>query len=56
MAEAPSDIFSLGCMLYEMIAGRRAFARETAAQWTFEHHYQGLMSAFAEAAARKRAA
>jgi len=32
VAEAPSDIFSLGCVLYEMIAGRRAFARETAAQ------------------------
>ena len=30
--------------------------RQTAAAWTFEHHYQGLMSAFAEAAARKRAA
>jgi serine/threonine protein kinase len=31
-ADAPSDMFSLGCVLYEMIAGRRAFARETAAQ------------------------
>ena len=31
-ADAPSDIFSLGCVLYEMIAGRRAFARETPAQ------------------------
>jgi len=31
-AEAPSDIFSLGCVIYEMIAGRRAFARESAVQ------------------------
>ena len=32
IADAPSDIFSLGCVLYEMIAGRRAFARETGVQ------------------------
>ena len=32
VVEAPSDLFSLGCVLYEMVAGRRAFARETAAQ------------------------
>ena len=32
MAGAPSDMFSLGCVLYEMVAGRRAFSRETAAQ------------------------
>jgi serine/threonine protein kinase len=25
VADAPSDIFSLGCVLYEMIVGRRAF-------------------------------
>jgi serine/threonine protein kinase/tetratricopeptide (TPR) repeat protein len=27
-----SDIFSLGCVLYEMVLGRRAFARDTAAE------------------------
>ena len=32
LAGAPSDLFSLGCVLYEMLAGRRAFARETAVQ------------------------
>ena len=31
-AGAPSDMFSFGCVLYEMVAGQRAFARETAAQ------------------------
>jgi UDP-glucose:(heptosyl)LPS alpha-1,3-glucosyltransferase len=31
-------------------------ARKTAAQWTFEHHYQRLLRVFGEAAARKRAA
>ena len=31
-ADAPSDIFSFGCVMYEMLAGRRAFRRETAAQ------------------------
>ncbi len=31
-AEPPSDIFSLGCVIYEMVAGQRAFARESAVQ------------------------
>lgn len=31
-ADAPSDIFSLGCVLYEMVVGRRAFQRHTAAE------------------------
>ena len=30
--DAPGDIFSLGCILYEMSSGQRAFSRETAAQ------------------------
>src|SRR5580704_8538185 len=29
-AEAPSDIFSLGCVLYAMLAGRRAFGGSSA--------------------------
>jgi eukaryotic-like serine/threonine-protein kinase len=30
--DAPSDIFSLGCVLYEMVSGQRAFARATTAE------------------------
>jgi serine/threonine protein kinase len=31
-ADSKSDIFAFGCVLYEMLAGRRAFQRETAAE------------------------
>ena len=48
------------CMTQLLDPSRRAAcgvaARRAAAAWTFEHHYRQLLSAFSEAAARKRAA
>ena len=32
VVDARSDIFSLGCVLYEMVSGRRAFVRDTAVE------------------------
>jgi serine/threonine protein kinase/tetratricopeptide (TPR) repeat protein len=31
-ADTPSDLFSFGCVLYEMVTGRRAFSRPTAGE------------------------
>jgi UDP-glucose:(heptosyl)LPS alpha-1,3-glucosyltransferase len=48
------------CLVRLLDPGRRLEcsreARKTAAQWTFEYHYRQMLSVFAEAAARKRAA
>jgi UDP-glucose:(heptosyl)LPS alpha-1,3-glucosyltransferase len=48
------------CMIQLLDSSRRTAcaraARQTAALWTFEHHYQQLLNVFAEAVERKRAA
>ena len=49
-----------GCLQRLLDPARRgecaAEARQTAAGWTFEHHYVRMLAVFAEAAARRRAA
>jgi UDP-glucose:(heptosyl)LPS alpha-1,3-glucosyltransferase len=57
----PHDHAHLAWALTQMLdPARRAAcaqaARQTAAQWTFEHHYRQMLAVFADAAARKRAA
>jgi UDP-glucose:(heptosyl)LPS alpha-1,3-glucosyltransferase len=57
----PHDHERLAACLTQLLdpARRSACAqasRRTAAQWTFEHHYRGMLAVFAEAAARKQAA
>ena len=48
------------CMIQLLDSSRRTAcaraARQTAALWTFEHHYRQLLDVFAEAVERKRAA
>ncbi len=48
------------CMTQLMDPARRSAcasaARQTAARWTFDHHYQQILQVFAEAAARKQTA
>lgn len=49
-----------GCMAQLLDPARRSAcsqaARQTASQWTFDHHYRRMLQVFTEAAARKRAA
>jgi UDP-glucose:(heptosyl)LPS alpha-1,3-glucosyltransferase len=57
----PHDHAHLAWTLTQMLdPARRAAcgqaARKTASQWTFEQHYQQMLTVFAEAAARKQAA
>jgi hypothetical protein len=57
----PHDVAHMAECLTKMLdpAFRSACARaarKTGASWTFEQHYRQMLSVFAEAAARKRAA
>jgi UDP-glucose:(heptosyl)LPS alpha-1,3-glucosyltransferase len=57
----PHDLSHLSWCLAQMLdpahrASCARAARKAAAQWTFEQHYRQMLSVFAEAAARKRAA
>ncbi len=57
----PHDVSHLAWCLTQLLdpARREACARaarRTGSQWTFEQHYRQMLSVFAEAAARKRAA
>jgi UDP-glucose:(heptosyl)LPS alpha-1,3-glucosyltransferase len=57
----PHDHQRLAWCLWQLLDSERRSAcsqaaRKTAAQWTFEQHYQQLLSVFTEAARRKRAA
>ncbi len=57
----PHDHQHLAWCLVQMLDNSRRHtfslaARKTAAQWSFEHHYRQLLSVFAEAAKRRRAA
>ncbi|MBI3411460.1 MAG: glycosyltransferase family 4 protein [Planctomycetes bacterium] len=57
----PHDHARLAWCMAQLVDGPRRqacslAARQTAAQWTFEHHYRQLMDVFVEAARRKQAA
>jgi UDP-glucose:(heptosyl)LPS alpha-1,3-glucosyltransferase len=57
----PHDVSRLAESLTKMLdpavrAACARAARKTGSQWTFEQHYRQMLSVFAEAAARKRAA
>lgn len=57
----PHDAKELGAAIHSMLdpayrSGATRAARQAAATWTFEHHYQALLSIFAEIRSVKRAA